>query len=81
MSRPAPMTPPRRSALPNLSAHGCASVGCRAFGRFGYGPPRGTSGPGLRWYCRDHRDQGEAWWAGITAAGGIPAGPGQGSLF
>lgn len=57
------MTQPRNpNTGPNGEAHGCGSLGCAAWGCFGF---RG------RWYCAAHRGEGEAAlraWASDIAA-------------
>jgi hypothetical protein len=36
---------------------------CGEFGAFGYGPPGLLLQPAERWFCREHREEGERRWA------------------
>jgi hypothetical protein len=36
---------------------------CGEFGAFGYGPPGLPLQPAERWFCREHREEGERRWA------------------
>lgn len=60
---------------PRLMDHSCAVEGCSAFGPYGFAlaakddQGRPLAGVGLKWFCRDHRDQGRAYSANNEAAG------------
>lgn len=70
-----------RPASPDLTGHFCASPGCRAFGRFGFGPPGAMAT--VRWYCTAHQQDGRRQWRQSQAAGSVSgdAKPRQGGLF
>ncbi len=47
----------------------CEALMCRNVGCWGYGEP-GQFSAARRWYCQEHKAEGEAWWR-ATYFGGL----------
>lgn len=51
----------------------CQGPGCAARGSWGFKLPKAAPDERSRWYCRAHKDLGEAWLAARTGKADRPA--------